>query len=125
LEHVEFDLEMDNQALMWCLSHSRQLGTIARWAVQLFALKFHIHHIRGSQNIIADILSRMYYPDAQVLVTPILLQFPILFEDIATHQRSDTDLKIIIGLLSVGDTPVILYKKVSFIVRRVMIVAPR
>jgi hypothetical protein len=62
LEHVEFDLEMDNQALMWCLSHPRQLGRIARWVIRLSPFKFDVHHIRGSQNVIADALSRMYGP---------------------------------------------------------------
>jgi hypothetical protein len=125
LEHVEFDLETDNQALMWCLSHPRQLGRIACWVAGLSAFKFHVHHIQGSQNVIADTLSRMYDPGVQVLVAPVLLQFPILFEDIATHQRSDPDLKTLIDRLSVGDIPGYSLQKVSFIVRRIMIVAPR
>jgi hypothetical protein len=40
LEHVEFDLETDNQALTWCLSHPRQLGSIGRWVMRLSSLKF-------------------------------------------------------------------------------------
>jgi ribonuclease HI len=54
LEHVEFDLEIDNQALMWCLSHPRQLGRIARWVIRLSSFKFCVHHICGTQNVIAD-----------------------------------------------------------------------
>jgi hypothetical protein len=34
-----------------------------------------------------------------------LLDFPILFENIATHQRSDCGLKAIIDRLSLGDVP--------------------
>jgi hypothetical protein len=64
LEHVECDLEMDNQALMWCLSHPRQPGRIARLVIRLSAFKSEVHHIRGSQNVIADALSRMYDPGA-------------------------------------------------------------
>jgi hypothetical protein len=48
LEHVEFDLETYNQALMWRLSHPRQLGRIARWVIQLSTFKFQVHHIRGT-----------------------------------------------------------------------------
>jgi hypothetical protein len=103
VEHVEFDLETDNQALMWCLSHTRQLGRIARWTVRLSAFKFCIHHIRGTQNVIADALSRMYDPGAQVLVAPVLLQFPMLFEDIGVHQRADPDIRAIIDQLASVD----------------------
>jgi hypothetical protein len=105
LEHVECDLEMDNQALMWCLSHPRQLGRIARWVIRLSAFKFDVHHIRGSQNIIADALLRVYDPGGEFFVAPLLLDFPVLFENIATHQRSDPDLKAIIDRLSLGDVP--------------------
>jgi hypothetical protein len=35
LEHIEFDLETDNQALTWCLSHPRQLGRIGHWVMRL------------------------------------------------------------------------------------------
>jgi hypothetical protein len=39
------------------------------------------------------------------LVALVLLDFPVLFENIATHQRSDPDLKAIIDRLSLGDIP--------------------
>jgi hypothetical protein len=45
LEHAEFDLETDNQALSWCLSHPHQTGWIAQWVVRLSAFKFVPHHI--------------------------------------------------------------------------------
>jgi hypothetical protein len=41
----------------------------------------------------------------EVLVALVLLDFPVLFEKIATHQRSDPDLKAIIDQLSLGDVP--------------------
>jgi transposase InsO family protein len=105
VEHVEFDLETDNQALMWCLSHPRQLGRIARWVIRFSAFKFCIHHIRGTQNVIADALSRMYDPDTEAVVAPILLQFPMLFEDIATYQRADPHISAIINQLASEDLP--------------------
>jgi hypothetical protein len=39
------------------------------------------------------------------LVAPVLLDFPVLFENIATHQQSDPDLKAIVDQLSLGDVP--------------------
>jgi hypothetical protein len=39
------------------------------------------------------------------LIAPVLLDFPVLFENTATHQRSDPDLKAIIDRLSLGDVP--------------------
>jgi hypothetical protein len=60
LEHVEFDLETDNQALSWCLAHPCRTGRIARWVVRLSAFKFVPHHIKGTLNVVADMLSRMF-----------------------------------------------------------------
>ena len=34
IEHHEFVLETDNQALSWLLSHPRQLGKIGRWVTK-------------------------------------------------------------------------------------------
>jgi hypothetical protein len=47
LEHAEFLLKTDNQALSWLLSHPRQLGKIGRWVVRISYLKFKVKHIRG------------------------------------------------------------------------------
>ena len=102
LEHLEFDLQTDNQALTWCLSHPRQLGRIGRWVVRLSSFKFNVQHIRGTQNVIADALSRMYDPSAENPVCSLLLDFPVLFEDIATHQRKDPEICPIMDQLSLG-----------------------
>jgi hypothetical protein len=103
VKHVEFDLETDNQALMWCLSHPRQLGRIARWIVRISSFKFVVHHIRGTQNVIADTLSRMYEGMEPLPVSPILVEFPMLYDDIGTHQRSDPALCSVIDRLSSGE----------------------
>jgi hypothetical protein len=47
----------------------------------------------------------MYDPNEQLLVTPVLLQFPMLFEDIGTHQHSDSELSAIIDHLSSEGVP--------------------
>ena len=60
IEHQEFILETDNQALSWLLSHPRQLDKIGRCVVKISSLKFQVKHKRGTQNIVADMLSRMF-----------------------------------------------------------------
>jgi hypothetical protein len=60
VEHQEFVLETDNQALSWLLVHPRQLGKIGRWKAKKTAIKFEVRHDRGTQNIVADALSRMF-----------------------------------------------------------------
>jgi hypothetical protein len=60
IEYQEFILETDNRALSWLLSHPRQLGEIGRWVVKISALKFQVRHFRGTPNIEADTLSRIF-----------------------------------------------------------------
>ena len=92
LEHLEFDLETDNLALSWCLARPRKTGRLARWAVRFSAFKFVPHHIKGSDNVIADSLSRMFQcedipPD--LVVAPVLLNFPMAFADVRSYQAQD------------------------------------
>lgn len=108
LEHAEFLLETDNMALSWLLAHPRQLGKIGRWVVRISSLKFRVQHIRGTQNILADTLSRMYHnPNDEVEIaepvsSAILLEFPLAFEDILQHQLKDPELEPIIQELKEG-----------------------
>ncbi len=112
LEHKEFLLETDNQALSWLLAHPRQLGKIGRWVVQISSLKFSVQHVRGTQNVIADTLSRMYHapdddlPIADAVCSAVLLDFPLAFSELAPQQLMDPELgKIITGLQNGGDHP--------------------
>jgi hypothetical protein len=58
LEHKEFDLFTDNQALAWLLRHAKELGRIGRWVLRLAAYKFRVSHISGWANVVADCLTR-------------------------------------------------------------------
>lgn len=99
LEHREFDLETDNQALSWVLARPRKTGRIARWAVRISAFQFRVKHIRGTENSLADILSRMFTEEqsaeeqaAQELVNlgcTILGDVPQLFGDLKSKQDQD------------------------------------
>uniref|UniRef100_A0A1B6JZN4 RNA-directed DNA polymerase n=1 Tax=Homalodisca liturata TaxID=320908 RepID=A0A1B6JZN4_9HEMI len=109
LEHSEFLLETDNQALSWLLAHPRQLGKIGRWVVKIAAFKFRVQHIRGTQNVVADALSRMYHlpsdpVDSQApLCGTVMLDFPAAFESFGSHQLQDPELSNIIGELQEGE----------------------
>lgn len=119
LEHKEFLLETDNQALSWLLAHPRQLGKIGRWVVQISSFKFKVQHIRGTDNVIADTLSRMFHednstPSLSVPCQSVLMQFPMAFTDILTHQRNDPEWAPILTDLEAGQSrlPYFLHKGV-------------
>ena len=108
LEHQEFILETDNQALSWLLSHPRHLGKIGRWVVKISALKFPACHIRGTQNIVADMLSRMF--ESPVSEGPNLVEchlaltkFPLAFQDFGELQKEDSVLAGVVAQLEKGE----------------------
>ncbi|KAJ4447626.1 hypothetical protein ANN_09633 [Periplaneta americana] len=100
LEHVEFRLQTDNQALSWVLARPRKSGRLAHWALRLSAFRFTVEHIRGTQNIITDSLSRMFegYKDEEPFVqmvqhsAPVLDSNPLLFHDVREAQLNDVEL---------------------------------
>lgn len=100
LEHVPFLLETDNMALSWVLGRPRKTGRLARWAVRISAFRYTVRHIRGSQNSVADALSRMFevspQQEAQVedspLVSAVLCDFPLTFGSVEEHQKADTNI---------------------------------
>ena len=108
IEHQEFILETDNQALSWLLSHPWKLGKIGHWVVQLSVLKFQVRHIRGTQNIVADTLSRMFEAPPPEVPNPevchlTLTAFPLAFQEPGQLQREDPVLAGIIAKLERGD----------------------
>ena len=97
IEHQDFILETDNQALSWLLSHPRQLGKTGRRVVKISALKFEVRHVRGMQNILADTLSRMFESPTsdsveQVESHLVLTDFPLAFQELAQLQWEDPTL---------------------------------
>ena len=54
IKHVEFDLEADILALRCCFARPQKTGKLATWTVRLSAFKFIPHHIKGSDNVVAE-----------------------------------------------------------------------
>lgn len=115
IEHKEFMLETDNQALSWLLNHPKQLGRIGRWVLRLNCYNFQVKHIRGTKNVVADTLSRRYpLPDREYStdnppphgerLNTLITDFPLAFTSITEYQRQDPKLKTIIGELEKGNT---------------------
>lgn len=113
LEHREFTIFCDNTAVTWLMNHPRHVsGKFARWVEKINSFKFTIRHIKGSENVVADCLSRLFEEEAGNPVvrnkaTPsssdttslterghanILVSVPDAFVDIRTHQRNDPTL---------------------------------
>lgn len=110
LDSKSFDLYTDNSALSYCLSGSKHVGRLARWALKLSAYKYTVRPIRGSENVVADALSRMYHEidgdqnNASVSsVTCAAITFPDLFVDISQHQLADDECNALIARLKTGE----------------------
>jgi hypothetical protein len=107
IEHQEFILETDNVALFWLLSLPRQLEKTGRWATNISALKFQVRHIRGTQNIVDDTLSRMFdsSPAEESTLASCnltLTNFPLAFHDFKQLQLQNPELVDIRNRLGQG-----------------------
>lgn len=121
LEYKEFLLETDNMALSWLLSHPRQQGRIGRWVLRIASFRYRAQHIRGTQNITADCLSRMFEEpvlpkdptpceivSSEItscnMVSPEITNFPLAFIDLEKHQGEDPQISAIRDKLARSET---------------------
>jgi hypothetical protein len=90
LEHKEFSLFTDNQALAWLLRHAKELGRIGRWVLRLAPFKFRAH-ISGKVNVVADCLATQYEePREEVAFSGLVLgHLPEAFQSVSEHQKED------------------------------------
>lgn len=90
LEHKEFTLHTDNQALSWLLKHVKELGRIGRWILRLAPYKFKTVHISGKSNVVADCVTRQFEDIQEQLFSGLVLQhLPAAFQSIREHQIKD------------------------------------
>jgi len=60
VEGYEFTIITDHASLQWLMSQKELSGRLARWSLKLQGFNFQIRHKKGSQNIVADAMSRMF-----------------------------------------------------------------
>ena len=59
VEMMPFTIITDHASLKWLMTLKDLNGRLARWSLQLQIFDFQIEHRRGSENIVADMLSRV------------------------------------------------------------------
>ena len=93
LEHKEFQLQCDNLALCWLLKRVKEVGRLGRWILRLSHFKFKVRHTRGTENVVADALSRMFDGESsenpEVLCAAMLDSLPLVYSSLLEHQNSD------------------------------------
>ena len=89
LEHKEFTLQTDNQALAWLLKNAKNLGRLGRWVLRLSCFKFRVQHIAGKENVVADGLTRQYEDPLQHKFACLLHKLPEVFTSLQEHQVAD------------------------------------
>lgn len=67
VEGLQFEIITDHSALIWLLKQNDLKGRLARWILKLQQYDFEIKHIKGSQNIVPDTLSRMPIPEIALI----------------------------------------------------------
>lgn len=128
LEHKEFTVHSDSEAVTWLRKHPRHTGRIGRWALRLAPFKFKIVHIRGSSNVVADCLSRMFSAErnldtnmeetdrdvwdpprllsqepCEVAPIRVLEELPASFESLSEHQKADVECREIYNKIRQGN----------------------
>jgi hypothetical protein len=66
LEGYRFVVITDHQALTWLERIDNPSGRLARWAIELSQWDYEVKYRKGSENILADALSRVKYGTATV-----------------------------------------------------------
>jgi len=87
IENSPFVVETDHQALKWLMSQKEPTGRLARWALELQEFDMEIKYRKGSENQIADALSRAPVDppdDEDAILTPMQLR-KLKFQQIQDH----------------------------------------
>ena len=101
LEHKEFELHCDNLALCWLLKRVKDIGRLGRWVLRLAPFKFRVKHTRGTDNVVADALSRVFEgmscEGPELTCAALIESLPLVYSSIEQYQADDPlckDLKV-------------------------------
>jgi hypothetical protein len=93
LEHQQFELHCDNLALCWLLRRVEELCRLGRWVLRLAPFKFKVVHTKGTENVVADALSRVFEGQIQegsdMICASLIDALPLVYSSMAEHQASD------------------------------------
>ena len=99
LEHKQFELQCDNLALWWLLKIVKNVGRIGSWILRLSPFKFKVTHTRGTDNVVADALSRMFEghtpDDPEVICGMMMNSLPLVYSSLKEHQGDDEFCKVL------------------------------
>jgi len=70
IEGLPFTVITDHSSLQWLINHKDAHGKLFRWCLKLQPFEFDIEHRKGSQNVVADTLSRAFDLDELHCQTP-------------------------------------------------------
>lgn len=97
LEHKEFCLHTNNQALTWLLLQTEELGQIRCWVLCLVLFKFKVCHVSLQTNV-ADCLIRQYEDfSVEALFAVLVFQHPPeSFQSFTEHETKGSYCKDIV-----------------------------
>ena len=93
-----FDLFTDHKLPLLWLRQQKCEGMLGRWSIQFQEYDFNIHHIKGTDNMLADAVSRQ-------LVCAICCDPVFCDSEWFKHQSADIILQCVVKSLSEGAKP--------------------
>jgi hypothetical protein len=88
----------------------KNVGRLGRWILQLAPFKFKVQHTKGVDNVVADLLSRMFerheVTDLEEGLLAMIQGLPLVYTSLEEHQRDDSLCKDLLEALKKGDPTV-------------------
>jgi hypothetical protein len=75
------------------LKRTKDVGRLGRWILRLSSFKFKVKHTRGTDNVVADSLSRMFEgvqqntPEEECVA--VIQSLPLVYSSLAEHREKD------------------------------------